>query len=169
MEINAQFISVEGIDGVGKTTFIDELARSLPRVVRIRQPDGIFREALLSRRLDPMEEAVLCAASLRHAVDVLVKSALENGFTVVADRFHDSLLAYQGFGRGCSIDWLRTLLPDILPDKTILLDCDPEIALARCKGGDRIEREGLDFHRRVRNGFLCLAQDEPERFYVMEV
>ena len=116
-----------------------------------------------------MEEAVLCAASLRHAVDVLVKPALENGFTVVADRFHDSFLAYQGFGRGCPIDWLRTLLPGVLPEKTILLDCDPEVALARCKGGDRIEREGLDFHQRVRAGFLSLAKEEPDRFVVKGV
>jgi dTMP kinase len=150
-----------------------------------REPGGTWlgerlRELLLARtastaRTDPLTDALLFNAARRQLVSEVIEPALEGGQTVICARFADSTLAYQGYGAGVPLDDLRTLAAvatgGLTPDLTILLDLPVEAGLARKAPGDvtRFEAEfDLDFHRRVREGFLALAGASPIRFAVID-
>lgn len=182
-----RFITFEGGEGAGKSTQIQALARQLEMrgidVMIVREPGGsivgeAIRKVLLDPRnteLTPRTELFLYEAARAQVVDEIIAPALRRGTTVLCDRYFDSTTAYQGFGRGldCSlIDALNTAaVHGVVPDRTLVLDTDPSLGLARAtKGGasaDRLESEELAFHERVRQGFLSLAQEDPARVRVV--
>lgn len=182
------FITLEGGDGVGKTTNADLLEEWLTTeqgqtVVRTREPGGTelgkaIRELLLHTpgHVGPKAEAMLYAADRAQHVNTVIRPALERGSVVLQDRYIDSSVAYQGAGRVLGADEVRSLsewATDALwPDLTILLDLDPAEGERRRQavrtGYDRLEAEAADFHRRVRDGFLALASAEPHRFLVVD-
>ncbi len=183
------FITIEGPEGAGKTTQGDALAAHLTQLgldVHVtREPGGTWlgerlRDVLLARTdsaapVDPLTDAFLFNAARRQLVAEVVRPGLEAGRTIICARFADSTLAYQGYGAGLDRDLLRTLATvatdGLTADLTILLDVPVEEGLGRKAPGDvtRFEAEyDLDFHRRVRDGFLALAEAEPERFTVID-
>jgi dTMP kinase len=181
------FITLEGGDGVGKSTqaaLLEEWLTAQGRtVVRTREPGGTafgveVREIVLHHRGDiaPRAEALLYAADRAHHIATLVRPALERGEVVLQDRYLDSSVAYQGAGRVLDAQQIRDLslwaAEGLLPDLTILLDLDEDTARARLDTArtryDRLEAERSDFHARVRSAYLDLAAAEPERFLVVE-
>ena len=181
------FLTLEGPEGAGKSTLGRELAQRLRErgyeVLETREPGGTavgtrIREIVLldlSLEIDPLTEFLLYSASRAQLVREVIKPALAAGTVVLCDRYADSSLAYQGYGRGLE----RRMLEDITyeataglrPNLTFLLDVDPVEGLKRAshKGGlDRLEQADLSFHTRVRGGFLELAATEPERFAVLD-
>ena len=184
-----RFITIEGPDGSGKTTQVERLAERLRAagrpVVVTREPGGTrlgeqLREILLARHggvepTDPLTDAFLFEAARRHLVRQVIRPALEDEAIVVCGRYSDSTFAYQGFGAGVPLETLRALdeaaTEGLRPDLTILLDLPAEAGLARVTPDDvtRFEAEhDLAFHRRVRDGFLQLAADAPERFVIVD-
>jgi dTMP kinase len=180
------WITLEGGDGSGKTTQAERLERWLSdqgrAVLRTREPGGsgvgqLIRDIVLHHRGDiaPRAEALLYAADRAHHVATIVRPALERGEIVLQDRYLDSSVAYQGAGRvldGAEVRDLSLWATDgALPDLTVLLDLDPAAARKRLdsadKPFDRLEAEKLDFHTRVRDAYLALADAEPERFLVL--
>lgn len=181
------FITLEGGDGVGKSTqaaLLEEWLRERGRtVVRTREPGGTpagveIREIVLHHRGDiaPRAEALLYAADRAHHIATLVRPALERGEVVVQDRYIDSSVAYQGAGRVLDAGQVRDLslwaAEGLLPDLTILLDLDETAARARLDTSrtryDRLEAERSEFHARVRAAYLGLAEAEPQRFLVVD-
>ena len=179
------FISFEGGDGVGKTTQIRILADLLAAAdvdhVLTREPGGtelgveIRRLLLHSGHVAPRAEALLYAADRAHHIATHVRPALERGAVVLADRYLDSSVAYQGAARSLGPQEVRNLslwaTEGLLPDLTILLDGDPALAERRTTGRgakDRLEQEGDDFRAALREQFLILAQAEPRRFVVID-
>lgn len=181
------FITLEGGEGSGKSTLAEALARLLKdagyAVTPTREPGGTELGRRLHRIFQrPARAAVSAGAELllfeaaraQHVAEQ-VRPALERGDSVVCDRFTDSSLAYQGYGRGLDLDEVaaanRLASGGLVPDLTLLLDVPPEVGLAR-KGqepdGDNIGGESLEFHRRVREGYLALAQREPGRIVVLD-
>ena len=181
------FVTVEGGDGAGKTTLARGLAECLAesgRPVRLTfEPGGTalgtrLRSLVLDAELemsDWMETWLFLAARASHVHEVLVP-ALAAGELVFSDRFVDSTLAYQGYGRGLDLDRLRRLNAEatdgLRPDLTLLLDVPAEVGLARARqrsgAGDRIGNADLAFHRRVNAGFRALAAEHPERIVVID-
>ncbi|WP_341933712.1 dTMP kinase [Microbacterium sp. LWO14-1.2] len=181
------WITLEGGDGSGKTTQADLLAEWLTgtgrTVVRTREPGGsevgqLIRDIVLHHRGDiaPRAEALLYAADRAHHVSTVVRPALARGEVVLQDRYLDSSVAYQGAGRVLDAAEIRNLslwaAEGALPDLTILLDLDQDEARKRLdsadKPFDRLEAEKSEFHGRVREAFLALAADEPDRFLVLD-
>ncbi|MFB4352847.1 dTMP kinase [Microbacterium sp. LS_15] len=181
------WITLEGGDGSGKTTQADLLAEWLTgtgrTVVRTREPGGsevgqLIRDIVLHHRGDiaPRAEALLYAADRAHHVSTVVRPALARGEVVLQDRYLDSSVAYQGAGRVLDAAEIRNLslwaAEGALPDLTILLDLDQDEARKRLdsadKPFDRLEAEKSEFHSRVREAFLALAADEPDRFLVLD-
>ena len=178
-----RFISFEGPEGSGKSTQAGRLAAWLrargASVTLTREPGGTLlgqeiRSWLLHREEPMGEEAefLLYSADRAEHLRTIVRPALAEGAFVISDRFVDSSYAYQGYGRGLDLDWLRAVSAGILrgvrPSLTFLLDLPPERGLARLAGRDRLEGESLEFHRRVREGYRSLARSEPERFVVLD-
>lgn len=178
---NGRFISLEGIDACGKSTIIARLKDYLHDqgwpVVSIREPGStVISEKIRLILLDaacvgmrPRTEAILYSAARCQLVEEIIEPALEQGQIVLADRFFDSTLAYQGYGRGLDLSMLETLhrvgSRDLQPHLTILLDISPrEARRRRAPGGeDRVEKEGLAFQELVRKGYLELACQNPNR------
>jgi dTMP kinase len=185
------FITLEGIDGTGKSTQIRGLVRHLRegghRVCVTREPGGTpvgerIRAILLAtstEKLAPLAElALIYAARAQHLAEV-VRPALARGEIVVSDRYNDASMAYQGYGRGLGTADVRAFDRIICgrtqPDLTIILDLDPEHALARAQGREtrrksrrgRFEAQGLKFHQRVRAGYLAIARGAPGRAKVV--
>ena len=173
-------ITVEGLDGAGKTTLIAGLARALGATV-LREPGGVA----LSERIrglvadpeldvDPRAEALLFAAARAQLVAERLRPLLDGGETVLLDRFVDSSLAYQGGGRELGVEEIRALnafgTGGLTPDRTLLLRIDPEGGLARIAGrdADRLERAGGEFFARVAQTYDDLAAAEPDRFIVLD-
>jgi dTMP kinase len=186
--MRGKFITFEGIEGVGKSTNIDSFVGAVEAegqaVIQTREPGGTptaedIRRILKEHGDEPMPataELLLMFAARAINVGNTIRPALEAGTWVVSDRFTDSTRAYQGGGRGLSreqIDWLARLVHgDVEPDLTILLDAPVEIALQRAgrRGEpDRFEVEQGDFFTRVRDTYLQLAREEPDRFVVVDV
>jgi dTMP kinase len=182
------FITLEGPEGSGKSTQIGHLAAALRRagykVVATREPGGtpvaeaIRNVLLLSKQKEPIgakTEALLILAARSQHVTHVIKPALLRGAVVLCDRYSDSTLAYQGFGRGLDRDWLKqtgAIATDGLqPDLTLLLDLPVTVGLARrcssSSGQNRLDRETVRFHRVVRQGFLRLAEQSRGRIKVI--
>ncbi|MBC8103998.1 MAG: dTMP kinase [Cytophagales bacterium] len=179
----ALFLTFEGPDGGGKTTQIARLAERLTAlghvVARTREPGGDpvgerVRELLLRTEVSPEAELLLFAAARAQNVQTVIRPALAAGEIVLCDRFTDSTIAYQGWGRGLPLEMIARLnsfaTGGLSPDKTFLLDLPPEQGLARQQASeqDRLDRETLAFHERVRAGFLASAASEPDRFVVLD-
>ena len=187
------FITFEGGEGSGKSTQARALAERLERlgddVVLTREPGGtafgeLARSIVLHRaaspdgepfRLDETAELLVFAAARAQHVDELIRPALARGAVVICDRFADSTVAYQGYGRGISLDLVEQSVAlatrGVRPDLTLLLDLAPELGIARRLGErapDQIEREALAFHTRIHAGFRALAAREPGRIVVID-
>ena len=182
-----KFITVEGIEGVGKSTNIEFLAALIEekglKVIRTREPGGTpmaerIRALLLEHGEEPMTdiaELLLFFASRSLHIHNAIKPALQAGQWVVCDRFTDASRAYQGDGRGLNQDTINTLAnwvqEDLQPDMTVLLDAPAEVGMDRAGrrgAADRLEIEKTDFYARVREGYLALAKSEPHRFIVID-
>ena len=177
------FITFEGADGCGKTTQLMLLAKYLKskglEVVVTREPGarGLgekIREILLNYdgEVSSQAEAFLFLADRAQHIDVIVNPAVKNGKIVLCDRHTDSTVAYQGYGRGLDIDRIKMLnnlaTGDRRPDLTIVFDIDVETSMARVGAEkDRMESAGAEFFNRVRNGYLKIAELEPERVKVL--
>jgi dTMP kinase len=181
------FISFEGPDGSGKTTQLRRLAAWLTQqdrdVLTVREPGGTVlgesvRDILLHGRgsaMDARAELLLFCASRAQLVTESILPKLAAGGVVLCDRFADSTLAYQGYGRGLDLELLRAILDFATrgrwPDLTIYFDLDVEVALARRAADgevNRLDAESIEFHRRVRAGYLALAQRDPDRWVTID-
>ncbi|MBO7483273.1 MAG: dTMP kinase [Kiritimatiellae bacterium] len=187
-----RFITFEGGEGCGKSTQVRRLAARLERAgveaVLTREPGGtrlaeLIRSLLKDEQDDPpcdRSELLLFLAARAQLVRNVIRPALDAGRWVLSDRFSDSTFAYQGYGRGLPIDFLRLAndfaCDGLRPDRTILLDVPPETARERMRAreratsvaADRIERAGDGFHARLRAGFLEMAAREPERIVTID-
>lgn len=179
-----KFISLEGVDGAGKSTHLDYLAQALRdrgrQVVLTREPGGTelgerLRELLLHRgAMHPDTEALLMFAARKEHVEQVIKPALARGDWVISDRFTDASYAYQCGGRGIAHDRLQELenwvLQGFRPDLTLIFDVPPEVAAERrgqARAADRFEQEARDFFQRVRDAYLDRARQEPARIRVI--
>ena len=178
-----RYIAFEGIDGAGKSTvagrFADALEAAGHVVVRVREPGGTevgerIRAILLGHELspDPWTEALLFAAARSQLAAELIGPAIESGAWVVGDRSVYSSLAYQGAARGLGVDAVRQVneagLGGVWPDLVVLLDVDPERALARQDDPDRIGAEGVAFQTAVAEAFTKIAAADRDRFLVVD-
>ena len=188
--MNGYFITFEGSEGCGKTTQIEALAKALEArgktVFITREPGGtLIGEKIRNLLQDPshkndisdMTELLLFSASRAELLASRIQPALDRGEIVICDRFYDSTYVYQGLGRAIDMNIVEQLnqitVGTLKPDLTILLDLDAKIGIQRAKARqsgelDRIENESLAFFEAVRNGYLELAQKEPERFKTID-
>ena len=177
----ALFITFEGIEGTGKTTLSRWLAewlktQNIPALWTC-EPGGsalgdALRQLLLHNPTDPLTELFLFLADRSHHVRTVIQPALAQGIWVICDRYADSTLAYQGYGRGLDVETLRQLnalaTDHLTPDLTFLIDMPVEQALARTTQPNRFEEESVAFHQRIRDGYLQLAKREPHRFVILD-
>jgi dTMP kinase len=181
------FITLEGPEGSGKSTQLPLLAAWLTQagyhVLETREPGGTpisecVRDLLhdpVFTEMDPRTEILLYSASRAQLVNEIIRPALAAGQVVLCDRYFDSTYAYQGYGRDLSLDDLRYITrfatEGLKPHLTLYLDVEPKVGLRRKEDGgeemNRMDREALDFHRRVRSGYLTLAKEEPRRWEVI--
>jgi dTMP kinase len=186
------FITLEGIDGTGKSTQLRLLVQHLKKrgfaVRATREPGGTkvgerIRKILLASattRLAPLAElALMYAARAQHLQEVILP-ALARGEIVLSDRYNDASLAYQGYGRELGVETVQAfdciICHPTQPDLTIVLDLAPRLSLARAQGRQsrrkskqgRFESQGMNFHQRVRNGYLAIARKEPLRVKVVQ-
>jgi len=181
------FISFEGIEGSGKTTQIKRLLTWLSRshrpVLHTREPGGTeigdaIRQILLHPQhteMVPEAEILLFSAARAQIVHEVIRPHLQQGWIVICDRFYDSTLAYQGYGLGMPLEALQQITAfatgGLQPDLTLYLDIEAEAGLRRKaqtpEEWNRMEAKELAFHRRVRDGYLALAQAEPERWVII--
>lgn len=177
------FITFEGVEGSGKSTQIKSAARFLKqngcKVLLLREPGGTqvseaIREVILNPKFKGMTaetELLLYLAARAQIVRECIIPALKKGYVVICDRYEDSTLAYQGYGRGFSTSLILKMSAlvrgNIRPSLTFLLDIDPRAGMKRGGRYDRLERESFVFHAKVRKGFLALARKNPGRFSVI--
>lgn len=182
----ARFITFDGPDGAGKSTQLHAVAELLRgaglSVLECREPGGTrVGEAIRSIVLDPANdmldaraELLLYEASRVQVVEEVIRPALEVGTTVLCDRFWDSTTAYQGYGRGLDLDLIdqlnRFATAGLVPDRTIFLELDTEIGLARARGltTDRLQDQGIGFHEATHGGFSAIAAADPQRIRVVQ-
>jgi dTMP kinase len=181
------FLTLEGVEGAGKTTAREFIAGGLREngatVLETREPGGTelgekIRALLLDpgqNRMSALSELLLIFAARAQHLEEVITPALESGFFVICDRFTDATFAYQGSGRGLDVTLIQTLAdlvhPRIQPDLTVILDMSPQKGLARARRRgelDRIERERLEFFERVRAGYIARARSDPERYFVLD-
>jgi dTMP kinase len=179
-----KFITLEGVDGAGKSTHIPAIARLLQargkEVLLTREPGGTplgekLRELLLHENMHPETESMLMFAARREHIEQVIRPALARGVYVVSDRFTDASFAYQCGGRGVSTakigqleQWVQG---DFQPDLTLLFDVPVAVSTQRLAGArnpDRFEQEGADFFERIRNAYLARAGQFPQRFRVID-
>jgi dTMP kinase len=186
MKAQAKFITLEGVDGAGKSTHLQFIADAAAaasgrHAIVTREPGGTdlaerLREAILEEAMEPLAETLLIFAARAHHVRRVIRPALESGIWVVCDRFHDATFAYQGAGKGVPADLIERLSeaahPGLRPDRTLVFDCTYEIARKRLSGSgkklDRFEREDEAFFERVRNAYLARAKAEPGRVRIID-
>jgi dTMP kinase len=183
------FVTFEGPEGAGKSTALKSIASKLTTlnhsVLTTREPGGgalgrRIRQMLLEEdAVSPETELLLFLADRANHVETIIRPALEEGKIVLCDRHADSTIVYQGYGRGLDLEFLRQgnrfATKHLVPDLTLLFDLDPEIGLARLnptaegqRDVNRLDREPLEFHRKVRAGFLEIAELEPQRFHILD-
>jgi dTMP kinase len=180
-----RFITLEGVDGAGKSTHVEFIADAMRtkgvHVIVTREPGGTdlaerLRETILAEKMSPVVETLLVFAARADHVARVIRPALEAGTIVVCDRFTDATFAYQGAGNGVSRDLIARLAevahPNLRPQRTLIFDVPYEVSSARlAKAGrklDRFERENRAFFERVRNTYLAIAKDEPDRVRVID-
>lgn len=189
--VNGLFITIEGPDGAGKTSVINELYPRLQLIakrgiVKTREPGGVkisekIRQIILdpqNEEMDERTEALLYAAARRQHLVQVILPALSAGKIVICDRFVDSSLAYQGAGRRIGMPDIRKInefaTEGTKPDFTLYLDVDSDTGLKRIENArsgrqvDRLETESLEFHQRVRHAYLKLAEEEPIRIHKVD-
>lgn len=187
------FITLEGIEGAGKSTLLQKLVEHFKnqnkKVCVTREPGGSelglkLRSIILNANetITPQAELFLFLADRAQHVSDVIQTALSHGEIVICDRYVDSTIAYQGYGRGMKIELLKNLnaiaTNNCMPNKTFLLDLDPTIGLTRAKRRNtldnltqsegRFEAEELAFHQKIRTGFLELAKENPHRFTILD-
>ncbi len=183
------FITVEGPEGAGKTTVLERIVKVLSQrgidIVHTREPGGIaiaeqIRSVILNKEntdMDARTEALLYAAARRQHLVEKVIPAINRGAHVLCDRFIDSSLAYQGFARGLGVEEVGSInafaIAEVMPDLTLLFDIRPEIGLARIhqhteREINRLDLEDLSFHKKVREGYLYLAEKHADRIVVID-
>jgi dTMP kinase len=182
------FVTFEGPEGAGKSTALKVIASELTNlghhVVTTREPGGgplgkRIRQMLLDEgEVSAETELLLFLADRANHVQTIIRPALDAGSIVLCDRHADSTIVYQGYGRGLDLQFLRDgnrfATQGLVPDLTLLFDLDPTVGLARLlkaegqRDVNRMDREPLEFHIKVRNGFLTLAAEEPERFEILD-
>lgn len=179
-----KFITLEGVDGAGKSTHIPKIAQLLQargkQVLLTREPGGTplgekLRELLLHESMHPETESLLMFAARREHIEQVIRPALERGAYVISDRFTDASFAYQCGGRGVSADKIGQLEQwvqgDFQPDLTLLFDVPVAVSTQRLAGArnpDRFEQENADFFERIRNAYLARANRFPQRFRVID-
>ena len=187
------FITFEGIEGCGKTTQVKNLTaylneKGIPNVNTL-EPGGTdigqsIRRILLDTNntgLFPLTELILYAADRAQHVNEIIRPALDQGKWVICDRYFDATVAYQGFGRGLDMEIIDILnnqaTGGLMPDITVLMDCTEEIGIKRAldrnkdssqEDQGRFEKEKMEFHHRVRRGYLTLAEDNRDRYIVID-
>lgn len=179
----ADFITFEGVEGAGKSTQIKKLSNYLKEKNLafgiFREPGGtrigeILRKILLKEKklkIDPFSETLLMMVSRRELLLQKIMPSLKEGKIVLCDRFIDSTIAYQGYGRGVEIEWIKSIFKlvcfNFYPKITILLDIDVKKAFERIKKKkkDRFEEEDISFHMRIREGYLKISEEEKERVF----
>ena len=186
--VSGKFITLEGIEGVGKTTAIDTVTsfcenHLVKKVIKTREPGGTmlaerFRDILLEETDEQMTsraELLLFFAGRAQHISELIEPALQKGYFVISDRFIDATYAYQGGGRGVDLNVINTLEnivhPNLKPDLTLLLDAPLNVCAKRLntrKYKDRFEQEQDDFFEKVRNSYLQRANQEPQRIKVVD-
>ena len=177
------FITFEGVEGAGKTTQVQRLVTALgPDVVLTREPGGTpiaerIRDIFLtSDGITTMTELLLLAAARAQHVGELIRPALQENKIVICDRFTDATIAYQGYRGGIDLELIhhlnRVATGGLTPDITFILDLPPEIGLQRQQTGethrDRLDREPLELHRKVREGYLSAAKADPDRVKLID-
>ncbi|MFA0749210.1 dTMP kinase [Fervidibacter sp.] len=176
------FVTFEGVEGSGKTTVAEAIAENLRQKGLTVTVTAEPRDTSVGRQIRQLlatvdertawTETFLFLADRAEHVAKVIKPALERGEIVLCDRFTDSTIAYQGFGLGLPLEWLMQLnsiaTNGLVPDLTLLLDIDPEMGLKRSQRETVFERRSLDFHQRVRWGYLWLAKQEPHRVKVID-
>lgn len=186
MKARGKFITLEGVDGAGKSTHLQFIADALAagsgrHAIVTREPGGTdlgerLRKAILEETMDPLAETLLIFAARAHHVRKVIFPALESGSWVVCDRFHDATFAYQGAGKGVPLDLIERLAeaahPNLEPDRTLVFDCTYEVARKRLTASgkklDRFEREDQGFFDRVRKAYLARAKAEPGRVRIID-
>jgi len=181
-----KFITVEGVDGAGKSTHLQFIADAVAaasgrHVIATREPGGTelaerLRQAILGEPMTPIIETLLIFAARADHVARVIRPALQAGSWVVCDRFFDATVAYQGAGKGVPLDLLERLAEaahsSLHPDRTLVFDCSYEVARQRLdasgKALDRFEREDRAFFERVREAYLSRARAEPQRIRVID-
>jgi len=189
-KVNGLFITIEGPDGAGKTSVLEELYPRLQleatrKIVKTREPGGVriaekIRQIILdpkNEEMDERTEALLYAAARRQHLIEVVLPALNEGNIVICDRFVDSSLAYQGAGRRIGMPEIANInefaTEGTTPDFTLYLDVDSDTGLHRIQKNrahqyDRLDSEGLEFHQRVRHAYLKLAEENPVRIHKID-
>jgi dTMP kinase len=185
MSARGRFITLEGVDGAGKSSHLqfiaDAVAAGGRHVILSREPGGTdlaerLRKTILEEPMEALAETLLIFAARADHVRRVIAPALEAGSWVVCDRFYDATAAYQGAGKGVPMDFIRRLgeaaHPGLRPDRTLLFDCGYDVARQRLGDSgkllDRFEREDAAFFERVRNAYLALARAEPGRIRVID-
>jgi len=180
-----KFLTLEGVDGAGKSTHIEFIADAVrtkgAHVIVTREPGGTelaekLRQAILEQPMSPIVETLLIFAARSDHVERVIKPALASGQWVICDRFTDATAAYQGAGKGVSMDLIARLAeaahPGLQPSRTLVFDCPYDVAAARlAKAGrtlDRFEREDRAFFERVRAAYLAIAKREPQRVRLID-
>jgi dTMP kinase len=180
-----RFITLEGVDGAGKSTHVAWIAERLRAcghaVLVTREPGGTplaerLRELVLAEPMDPIAETMLLFAARADHVQRVIDPALRAGTWVLCDRFTDATFAYQGGGKGVAAELIAHLAQvshdGLLPDRTLVFDCPYEVSRERLKrtarAPDRFEREDREFFERVRQAYLGLARSDPERIRVVD-
>jgi dTMP kinase len=186
MAARGLFITLEGVDGAGKSTHMQFIADAVAaasgrHVITTREPGGTelaerLREAILGEPMQPLSETLLIFAARADHVARVIQPALEAGTSVVCDRFYDATVAYQGAGKGVPLELLERLgaaaHPGLQPDRTLVFDCSYEVSQQRLAASgkklDRFEREDRAFFERVREAYLSRAKAEPQRIRVID-
>jgi dTMP kinase len=180
----AKFITLEGVDGAGKSTHIDFIksyfiSKSLDYILT-REPGGTnmgekIREILLNDEMSPIAESLLMFAARSEHISLVIRPNLRNGVTVISDRFTDASYAYQSAGKGVSSSTIKELKmivqENLEPDLTLLFDLPVEVSIERLSNTrvlDRFEKQNYEFHQRVREAYLNIANENKGRFYIID-